>query len=300
MATGARPFTGRTNAAVMEAIRQEVPFPARDLNTAVPDELNRIIEKALEKNRKLRYQTASDLGADLRRLKRDLDTPGRPAVRVSGQERTSDSPETAAARRLPRRVWGIAQLVGACLLGFALAVFPSSSPENTSAGPVRPVTQAPSGAHADDPADTARAGAPTLTLPDAAPARPVAAPPRPGAVTPPRSGRTTRAVGRVDRPRRPIASSRRRARRIDFKSYDQALATLADVVRTNGANAATETALFLMGEVHEAKREYDKAFSDYLDASKRFPDSSRAPEALYAMARVILQSKPQTASSGQA
>jgi serine/threonine protein kinase len=287
MATGARPFTGRTNAAMMEAIRQEHPFPARDLNTAVPDELNRIIEKALEKNRKLRYQTASDLGADLRRLKRDLDTPGR-AVRAPGQEKNGDAAEPATASTSPRRAWGIAQLAGACLVGFALAVFSaSSSPESTAAGPIGPVTKTPPEARAaDDRVDSS-----PVTLPAAPATKPVPAPPRPSpavAPTPVANAAPGAAPDSILETNRQLEAVRSK---IDLKYYDQALATLADIVRTNRASAATESALFLMGEIHEARKDYDKAFSDYLDASTRFPESSRAPEALYGMARVILQSK---------
>jgi serine/threonine protein kinase len=293
MATGARPFTGRTNADMMEAIRQEHPFPARDLNTAVPDELNRIIEKALEKNRKLRYQTASDLGADLRRLKRDLDAHGRPAIRVPGQagresseDRSVDQPE--AVRPTPRRAWGIAQLVGACLVGFALAVFSaSSSPDNTAAGPITPSTPNPAAARAvdDHSADFKSATAPAVPPSTQVPAS------RRGASAAPRP---TANEARGARPE-PVAGADRQLEaarsKIDLKYYDQALATLADVVRTGGSSASTEAALFMMGEVHEAQRDSDRAFSDYLDASTRFPESPRAPEALYGMARVILQSK---------
>ncbi|HEX5108806.1 MAG TPA: protein kinase [Vicinamibacterales bacterium] len=298
MATGARPFTGRTNAAVMEAIRQEHPFPARDLNTAVPDELNRIIEKALEKNRKLRYQTASDLGADLRRLKRDLDAQGRPAIRVPGpvgressDDKGVDHPGPAPVSPTPRRAWGIAQLVGACLVGFALAVFSaSSSPDNTAAGPIAPATPNSTAARAVDDRRAARTDS-TAAATSPVPASMPAPASRRGAAPAPRPTGNDAGGARQE----PVTGADRQldaARsKIDLKYYDQALATLADVVRTGGASASTEAALFMMGEVHEAQRDYDKAFSDYLDAATRFPESSRAPEALYGMARVILQSK---------
>src|SRR5262245_40353529 len=74
MATGRRPFTGHAPSEVMEAIVIHPHAPVRELNPAIPAELERIIDKALEKNRKLRFQTASDLHVDLRRLKRELDS----------------------------------------------------------------------------------------------------------------------------------------------------------------------------------------------------------------------------------
>src|SRR6266487_900308 len=73
MASGQRPFSGGTAADLLSAIVNEQALPPRAINPAVPLELERIISKALEKNPALRYQTASDLRADLHRLKRDLD-----------------------------------------------------------------------------------------------------------------------------------------------------------------------------------------------------------------------------------
>src|SRR5262249_22312501 len=74
MATGRRPFIGTTAGEVMDAIVTQPPIPPRDLNPAIPAELTRIVEKALEKNPRLRFQTASDIRADLQRMRRDLDS----------------------------------------------------------------------------------------------------------------------------------------------------------------------------------------------------------------------------------
>src|SRR5215469_7500062 len=71
MATGFLPFTGDTSGGVFDAILHKEPTEAVRLNTAVPTELQRIIDKAMEKDRELRYLTAADLRADLKRLKRD-------------------------------------------------------------------------------------------------------------------------------------------------------------------------------------------------------------------------------------
>ena len=74
LATGTLPFTGKTSAAIVDHMLHRAPTPPTQLNPEVPDELARIIDKALEKDRRLRYQTASDLRSDLARLRRDADS----------------------------------------------------------------------------------------------------------------------------------------------------------------------------------------------------------------------------------
>jgi len=80
MATGRLAFAGNTTAVIHDAILNRAPTPLLRLNPDLPPKLEEIIGKALEKDRKLRYQSASDLRADLGRLKRDTDSARSAAV----------------------------------------------------------------------------------------------------------------------------------------------------------------------------------------------------------------------------
>jgi tetratricopeptide (TPR) repeat protein len=83
MATGMVPFRGDTSALIFQAILDRAPVPPIRLNPDLPTKLEDIINKALEKDRNLRYQHAADIRADLQRLKRDTDT-GRTVAVSSG------------------------------------------------------------------------------------------------------------------------------------------------------------------------------------------------------------------------
>jgi TolB-like protein len=152
MATGDVPFHGESSAVICEAIMNRAPVPPVRLNREVPVRLEEIINKALEKDRNLRYQHASEIRSDLQRLKRDTET-GRSAAHSgvgqqdldSGTKKISSDLRKAydagsAAASQPRSRWII--VAGAVIATALVAIAgyfwrskPASAPKAGSANP---------------------------------------------------------------------------------------------------------------------------------------------------------------------
>ena len=96
MATGAVPFSGTTSALVFDGILHSSPAPAKERNARLPVAFDAILAKALEKDADLRCQTAAEFRADLKRLKRDIESSRRPAAAAAPAEK-SDSGSAAHA-----------------------------------------------------------------------------------------------------------------------------------------------------------------------------------------------------------
>ena len=110
MATGKQAFTGTTSAAMFDAILNRAPAPVLQFNPALPAGMDEIINKLLEKDPDLRYQTAADLRADLKRLLRNT-TSGATAVRTAAQTVPTAIREKPSASRNWMAILGVAAVV---------------------------------------------------------------------------------------------------------------------------------------------------------------------------------------------
>jgi Tol biopolymer transport system component len=119
MATGRQAFSGSTAGVITEAILNRAPAPPTRVNPDLPGEFEIILAKTLEKDREMRCQTAAELRADLKRLKRETES-GRSGIgsgfSTSAAAKAKPEPATPS-----RRIWAIAAIAGAVMLAAGLA-----------------------------------------------------------------------------------------------------------------------------------------------------------------------------------
>ncbi len=123
MATAKPAFAGNTTAVIFDGILNKAPIPPSRLNPVLPLELERIINKALEKDRRMRYQSASELAVDLKRLKREIDSGRSSSI---SQSQLAAPPPSAKPKRGKVSALAGAALVG--VLGLAYLFRPTLPP----------------------------------------------------------------------------------------------------------------------------------------------------------------------------
>jgi|SRR5690349_11239572 len=116
MATGSLAFPGNTTALVLDGILNRAPGSSGRMPSSLPPEFERIVAKALEKDRNLRYQHASEIRADLQRLKRDTESGTRPSIRAA-----------ASPKRFRPLVWAAVALLIIVLAGGTALIWRRSS-----------------------------------------------------------------------------------------------------------------------------------------------------------------------------
>lgn len=315
MATGQRTFTGTTTALIFDAILNREPKAPMELNANVPAELERVIAKALEKDRRMRYQTAADLRADLQRVKRERDsgrmasrTGGLPAVSApSGASWPSATrttvasavapPESVPTRPGSRMVLMAAAGVALVVAGGAVASFWMRS----SAAPPSPATEVSASAAAAGAAPDTTAGS-TSTPVDAAPgasstvatASPDAARPGTGAPTRPAAapaGAAPTSSAPTSAATAPSDDLQVARAKFDVGLFDQALADLRAIVSRTPPPASAAPAYLLMASIQERQNRTDDAAATYVELRSKFPTAPAAVEGTFRMAGLMLRSR---------
>lgn len=319
MATGRQGFDGPTPAAVYDAILNRNPPSARATNPALPAAFDDIVARATEKDPELRYQSASDLRADLQRLKRNLETQ-RLSGAALGATVVGQPPPAAASAAPPARprTVGIATAaIVLAIMGTGIALFVNPLRRQDAAGaPSASVSPGGSGTPlAQTPAATATA--PALAVPPAAPpvahtpqanagaedGRPnpqatvaVALPPRPGARGAESAGRRTplgaagAAPGRGFGTRPPVAEEVLAARgKAQAGDIDGAIADLRNITAVTHAVAPLDAYGTLFDLLSRRGQRVDLG-SAIDDLAKRYATDARVPVFMVRTARAAAAS----------
>jgi serine/threonine protein kinase/outer membrane protein assembly factor BamD (BamD/ComL family) len=292
MATGERTFQGTTTAVIFDAILNREPKAPMELNANIPSELQRIIGTTLEKDREQRYQAASQLRADLQRLKderisraavsRAVTQSSSAGMSISSRWALESGTVAAEPKQPAHGKWRSVALVGASIVVLAIGLMfgysrltgPSITPAPPSTENV-PTNNAPSAAPAAAPK-------PASTVADApaAAAAPVRrdVPADSAPIEPTDTERLDEAIR--------IAQAKS-----DARLYDQAVADLTAAVNRYPSASSAPGAYLLLGRIYEQQRRPDDAMATYVELRSKFGSSQEAAEGGVNLADLLLRSK---------
>ena len=303
MATGRQSFGGATTAVVFDGILNREPPAPSSINATIPADLERIICKALEKDRDLRYQNAADIRADLQRLRRDSETRFISAVRKDDSNPTVVLPADNAARAVaysrpvplrrshPIVAWVILAVTLAAVAIVAWVTRNDAPPPATPAAIATPTLTTPNPLMSPD-----APGGGTGTSPDVA--RPAAgtaserssrgaAPKRPAP-----AGSGTTSTTPLTAAEAAAAEMLRVAKaKITSNLYEPALTDLRQIVSTHQTAKAAPEATFLAAELLEKLQRLDDAMAAHVEFVTRFPTDSRGAASKLRRAELIARSK---------
>ena len=285
MVTGRRAFDGRTRVDILDQVVNVAPAPPSMLNAAVPAELDRILKKALEKNRALRLQTAGELRADLHRLRRDIQMkPVAPTQRkwMSGWFQSGSAAIGGALATMAVFYWAVA--IEETQQLFPIASVPPGPPLPVQAGLVvrapleMPPVKAVMPPSAVDGPDVQKQP-PVANMASADPVALV----RPAVSVAPEALQPKAS----DLAREELRVARTKA---DAGLYAPALSTLKELVtRYSGTDEALD-AYFLMASINEKQAHLEEALAGYLEIATRYEQHARGAEAWFRVAEVTLRS----------
>jgi serine/threonine protein kinase/tetratricopeptide (TPR) repeat protein len=314
MATGRQSFPGATTAVVFDGILNRDPAAPSSVNATIPGELDRIIGKALEKDRDLRYQSAADMRADLQRLKRDS-ASRRMSVAVPGVDDTSativlpsgshvrmpsdatSGPKMALAETAPpTRVVSSSALTVTPAVGVAAAT--------VVVGLVAMVWLLASGATSESstpPAAEASRGTigstPTASLPSPTPVTTTATAPASGASSNVPAPAAAAPIG-SSAPAKVVSGEAAAKERLDIARakmkrnlLEPALEDFAQIRLDFPTSAAAAEASLLSAEILEKLERIEDAMAVHVEFNRRFRSDRRLPESKLRLAELMLRSR---------